>query len=180
MATVANELLDLLEKRAIMAPHDVESLREQVNDPQKPPHASFVARRLVQLGYLNPYFAKTLLSEAAQRNRSSAGSNPAGESHEPRHSADYNSSISDEDLIKIDAVPLPRLEEFDLLSDDSAKHASLIPVLKPRQGLSAIFHRSSQLHLEQSVLWWRVVLALGIVAAVILLVLAIYFVARSA
>jgi len=175
---VANEFLDLLEKRAIMAPHDVESLREQVNDPQKPPHASFVARRLVQLGYLNPYFAKTLLSEAAQRNRSSAESNSGGERHDPQHSTEYDSSISDEDLIKIDAVLLPRLEEFDLLSDDSAKHASLIPVLKPKQGLSAIFHRSSQLHLEQSVLWRRVVLALGIVAGVILLVLAIYFVAR--
>ncbi len=58
--------LDLLDQQGILSPMDIESLREQVVAADSPIHPVFVARRLVTAGYLNPYHAKTLLSELAQ------------------------------------------------------------------------------------------------------------------
>jgi hypothetical protein len=60
-----DKFLDMLEQRGILSPVDVESLREQVAEADRPMHPVFVARRLVTAGYLNAYYAKTLLTELA-------------------------------------------------------------------------------------------------------------------
>jgi hypothetical protein len=178
MAAASFELLDLLEKRGIMAPHDVEVLREQVAGAQPPPHASFVARRLVQLGYLNSYFAKTLLSEISDKSTNAGHSKISPDQNPQRALQDTAQPDDEEELAKIDASALPELGKFDLLSDDSAKHASLIPGLKPRRGLAALFPRSTHLQLEQPALWQRMLLTSGIVVGLLLFALVIYIVMR--
>ena len=56
------ELLDLIEQWGVMPPMQVANLRKQVAAAEYPVHPVLMARRLVEEGYINAYFAKTLLA----------------------------------------------------------------------------------------------------------------------
>ncbi|REJ97152.1 MAG: hypothetical protein DWQ35_02755 [Planctomycetota bacterium] len=60
------EFLDLIETWGVLPPMQVDSLREQVAMAEYPVHPVLLARRLVEEGYINSYFAKTLLSGGPQ------------------------------------------------------------------------------------------------------------------
>jgi hypothetical protein len=72
MSWTAAEFLDLIEQRGIMASDHVDHLREQLSAAGCEIHAVHVARKLVEHGYLNPYFAKTLLEEGYLSRRAGA------------------------------------------------------------------------------------------------------------
>ena len=74
MSWTAAELLDLIEQRGIMARDHVDDLRDQLAAAGCDVHAVHVARKLVEAGYLNPYYAKTLLEEGYRSRRASARS----------------------------------------------------------------------------------------------------------
>ncbi len=57
-----NEFLDLIERWGVMPELQVDNLREQVAESDYPVHPVQMARRLVEEGYINSYFAKTLLA----------------------------------------------------------------------------------------------------------------------
>lgn len=56
------EFLNLIEHWGVMPPMQVANLRKQVLDSEHPVHPVLLARRLVEEGYINSYFAKTLLA----------------------------------------------------------------------------------------------------------------------
>lgn len=103
MSWTAAEFLDLLEHRGIMAADHVDDLREQLAAVEGGVHAVHVARKLVDAGYLNPYFAKTLLEEGYRSRRaakdSSEGVMPGG----PKANAPSGGSRRVEEL---DLAPL--------------------------------------------------------------------------
>ncbi|MCE9547863.1 MAG: hypothetical protein K8T25_20520 [Planctomycetia bacterium] len=105
MPLTAAEFLDLIEQRGIMSPDHVDHLREQLAEAGVVIHPTLVARKLVEAGYLNPYFAKTLLAEG-QRTR--PGPPPRGEKQDQKQ--------LDEPL---DLAPLEE-ETADLGSDSAA------------------------------------------------------------
>ena len=178
MGPAVNQFLDLLESRGVIAPHDVESLREQVSQAENAPHASFVARRLVQLGYLNPYFAKTLLGEIITENAASRDPQTAGVRHAPNAESSTAPPSEEEELARINASQFPDLGRFDLMSDDRAKDANLIPGLKSRRGLTALF-RSSHLQLDQPLGWQKCVRPAAIAAGLLCLALVFYNLMKS-
>ncbi|NIP85837.1 MAG: hypothetical protein GTO03_09860 [Planctomycetales bacterium] len=104
--------LDLLDQQGILSPMDIESLREQVVAADSPIHPVFVARRLVTAGYLNPYHAKTLLSELAQAVRDAAQADPSlADTAEESPSSDLEDTL--EAFADLELAPI---ETKDLLS----------------------------------------------------------------
>ncbi|NIP84218.1 MAG: hypothetical protein GTO03_01095 [Planctomycetales bacterium] len=111
-----DRFLDLLEERGILSPNDVDWLRQQAAEMDPPVHPVFVARRLVKTGYLNPYYAKTLLSELAsvaedqpETAESSGGGGSAGDLS--------NAAQLDDTLYTLDDLGLAPIETQDLFSD---------------------------------------------------------------
>src|SRR5262245_18945749 len=97
MSWTAAEFLDVIEQRGIMASDHVDHLREQLAAADCEIHAVLVARKLVEAGYLNPYFAKTLLEEGYRSCR--AGTGTGVRSATPKRGA-----ASEED--ELDLAPL--------------------------------------------------------------------------
>ncbi len=160
----ASQLLDLIERQGILSRGDVLSLREQIDDAETPVHPVFLSRRLVQLGYLNPYHAKTLLEEIAKlepatqtaaQSVAAKGSDeiapelePLEEEKEKDESADRWKETPAEDPepppVALDDLVLPPISTVDVFSDPALTRARLIPSLRKRSPWSTLVPRRSR------------------------------------
>ena len=145
MQGAADMFLDMLAERGILAPTDVESMREQIGESETTVHPVFVARRLVEMGYLNPYFAKTLLTELARTVAAQDQQDAAAGSRQAEPSATEPSEQDEQDL----------LEEMGIEALDSASPISSAPIqtaMLPSAGQGwweSLFSRRKPLKLEQ-------------------------------
>lgn len=125
------EFLNLLEERGIMPPMQVNNLRQQVSGADYGVHPIRIARRLVEEGYLNPYFAKTLLAERSPPSSSSMndGLSPLGEMPE-------DLGLEDLPEMDLDDMQLPPIAGDDWLSGPSSISGSqLSEFSSSREGL---------------------------------------------
>jgi len=148
MSWTPEQFLDLLEERGIMAPDHIDHLREQLAAAGGGVHAVHIARKLVDAGYLNPYFAKTLLEEGYQSRRA-AGETPTAKP--TRHA-----SLDDElDLAPLEedereeqaalakgapidlSIELPPLHDPDAWST-TTEPTPLLPAANPQSGFGAL------------------------------------------
>lgn len=147
MTKSAHEFIDLLEHRGILPHIDVDSLREQINESEQPIHPVFVARRLVQVGYLNAYFAKTLLGELSE---ATTGATPHGDEadlvlvdDESSETAQPAAAWADEPLDvstkNFDDMSLPAIDTMDLLSEPDSEAPRMLPSVRTRRGLAGLF-----------------------------------------
>jgi len=132
-----HQFLDLLDKRGVLAPADIDSLHEQVDAVDEPMHPVFIARRLVEVGFLNPYFAKTLLADGAELYRGDETADPAERttSETPRVAAERRPD--DGLMASLDDLQLPAIGGLDLLADAQFQQAALLPTLRRRKGVAA-------------------------------------------
>jgi hypothetical protein len=181
-----DDFLDLLEQRGILPPDDVESLREQAAESPTPVHPVFVARRLVQTGYLNAYFAKTLLSELADMSHQDEHATATDEPElEPlpldkpqddvnRPAATVAQETAAEPMPHFDDLGLPTIESLDLANPASADNAPLLPSARPKSGLAALFGAGKPLRLGRRHVNYETYL-LGACAILAVLAIALVF-----
>jgi len=179
------EFLDLIERWGVMPPMQVENLRKQVGTSEYPVHPVLLARRLIEEGYINSYFAKTLLAGGPP-----GGEFTAGGSDDSPASDDYGleplpeeSSWADEDEdlagYRLDDLELPPIEGSDWLTREAdVQSAGTLPTL----GTGKILEQSSPSPLaawleEQGLSglpWWVIALAAcGALTFVIIIVILI-------
>lgn len=146
----AEHFLDLLDQRGIIPPTDVEFLREQVAATETPYHPVFIARRLVQSGHINPYFAKTLLSDLAELARELSIAEDEVETPATPLTTERPTPPPCEGgaVVELQDMKLPAMERFDLLSANF-NEGQLLPSAR-QKGLAAWLGGNEQLHLRRS------------------------------
>ncbi len=187
----AQQFVDFLEERGILAPHDILSLREQVTASKTPLHPTFIARRLVQLRYLNPYFAKTLLEEAITQYRPASNDNlqltddegdEFVDENNPPKSIPFDAPAEPEPESEIDLrnIVLPVIQEVDLMSDEAVERAMLIPALENRSLLADKLGPLKAFDFSGLPAWQRVVIAFSVTTTLILILVLVLIVLLSA
>ncbi len=139
MPVTANEFLDVIESRGIMSPDHVDHLRDQLAEAGVDIHPVHVARKLVDAGYLNPYFAKTLLEEL---NRAKRRSSTSAEEDE-LDLAPLEEELQEAEVLKASAAPavelnidLPPIRDPDQWPPAGGK-SSLLPAANPQYTFDA-------------------------------------------
>lgn len=199
MTWTAAEFLDLLEHRGIMAADHIDDLREQLAAVEGGVHAVHVARKLVDAGYLNPYFAKTLLEEG-YRSRRGAGKSPQPKGS-PAKRADEEldlAPLEEDELeeraalakgppinLRIELPPLHDPDAWPSATEPPGPHAaetpmSMLPAANPRSGYGALKQIEADSRIRrrpQADTAW-LIWALGGAAAVLALIVAMLLVWR--
>lgn len=148
MSWTPEQFLDLLEERGIMAPDHIDHLREQLAAVEGGVHAVHIARKLVDAGYLNAYFAKTLLEEGYQSRRAVTGHTAAKPT--PHASLDDELDLApleederEEQAALAKGAPIDLKIELTPLHDPDAwptatESAPLLPAANPQSGYGAL------------------------------------------
>lgn len=192
MALTAQKFVDFLEQRGVLAPNDILSLREQVAQSKTPFHPTFIARRLVQLRYLNPYFAKTLLEEAIAQNRPVSNENlqfvddrdgdadvDEADANKAPAAIPFDEPEAKEPEIDLSNIVLPVIQEVDLMSDEAVERAMLIPALQ-RSLITEKLGPFKAFDFSGLPAWQRVVIAFSITTTFILLLVLLLIILLSA
>ena len=189
MSWTAAEFLDLLEQRGIMAADHVEHLREQLAEVDGGVHAVHVARKLVDAGYLNPYFAKTLLEEGYRSRRAMKGAAQSPRPGGPSRDEELDLAPLEEDLLeekaalakgppidlRIELPPMHDPDAWPTMSDSTQMLRS-----QPRSSLGSLKQIGDDIHTrrpQSSDISW-LIWALGGAVAVLVMIVAMLLVWR--
>ncbi|MEK6249908.1 MAG: hypothetical protein N2C12_17110 [Planctomycetales bacterium] len=130
--------LAMLEERGVLQSSDIQSLREQLEESPDPVHPTFIARRLVSVGFLNPFFAKTLLLEGAKiygaaEYSDSAGAGGGDDLHfaDAEDEKEAEKSFYEEFTAVMEGVELVPVGGMDFLLQDP-DNAELLPGVKAK------------------------------------------------
>ena len=129
MPMTALEFLDLLVDRGVMPALQIDDLRAQVIANPEPVHPVYVARRLVQEGYLNPYHAKNLLTEGAEHN----GQDSEHKSRAAQEPMPELEPLEEEGPPEHPATP--PCDEFDLQLDPLRSSEWMVPLIDDERTL---------------------------------------------
>ena len=189
MSWTAAEFLDLLEQRGIMAADHVEDLREQLAAAGGDFHAVHVARKLVDAGYLNSYFAKTLLEEGYRSRRAAKGAAQPAQPGRPSRDEELDLAPIEEDELEERAalakgppidlrIELPPMHDPDAWP--AASDSTQVLQSQPRSNLGSLKRIGDDVHTrhpQSSDISW-LIWALGGAVAVLVMIVVLLLVWR--
>lgn len=177
----AAEFLDLIEHWGVMPPMQVKNLRKQIGSAEYPVHPVLLARRLVEEGYINSYFAKTLLAGGPPTETPNMASETSG--NEPTdvrwRELDEEEELRLED--QLSGLELPPIEGADWLTRSAdGDTISALPTLAtttalgPTEPESAFARWYSDTPLS-GVPWWLAALAaVGVITLLVTILVLIF------